>query len=417
MSSSSVDLFCDATRADPYPRYAELRAQGSAIHLTEHDAWALPRYADVLAALTHPRVFSPVDRIAAVPEADRDIPAGTVSASDGPDHARLCRILSRQLARPAIDVLTAGVHKRADRLVRELVARETFDAARDLARPLVVDIVLGLMGFPAATRDSLLGDAAAAFDLFGPADARCAGAGPVTAAMSAFLEDVVTVDAMRPGSWLAATHTAAGAGEITQEEVVPLMFAYTTAGMDTTVHGISTAIHLLATHPGQFANLRNRRVTADQVFHEALRFDAPVQAFGRRVTRDVAIGDTRIPAGNRVWLLHGSAGRDERRWGKSADRFDAYRPDADRHLALGVGSHVCAGNRLATLQARAVLTALARRCSRIRPAGTPERTLGNVLRGWERLPLDVTPDGRRTARRAGTRTTTVGTPTTSNADA
>ncbi|MYS87757.1 cytochrome P450 [Embleya scabrispora] len=394
MTTSSIDLFCDATLADPYPRYAELRAQGSAIHLTEHDAWALPRYADVRAALTDPRVVSSLDDIALAPEADRDTPAGTVLACDGPDHARLRRVLSRQRARPATDALTADVHRRADMLVRELVERETFDAARDLAQTLVADVVLDLMGLPATTRDSLIGNAAATF---GPANGRYAAARPAAAAMFAFLNDVVTPDVVRPGSWLATTYTAADASGITREEVVPLMSTYITAGMDTTIHGISTAIHLLAAHPGQFASLRNRRVTADRVFHEALRFDAPIQAFEGRVTRDVTVDDTRIPSGERVLLLYGSAGRDERRWGESADRFDAHRPDSDRHLALGAGPDLCAGNTLAVLQARAVLTALARRCTRIRPTGTAERAVNNVLRGWERLPLDVTPDGRRTA--------------------
>jgi cytochrome P450 len=395
---SPLDLFSDDTLADPYPHYAALRAQGPAIHLPAHDIWALSRYADVRTALLDARTFSSVDGVALTTAANRTILAGTVLASDGPDHARLRRILSRQLARPNVDTLITEVHQRADRLVRHLVEQGTFDADQDLAQVLVADVVLDLMGLSPTTRDALIHDAAATFELFGPANARYTAAEPAAAAMFAFLNDVVTPNTVRPNSWMAALYDAADAGEITHEEVVPLMSAYTTAGMDTTIHGISTALQLLAADPQQFAALRNNRVTADQVFHEALRFDAPISGFGRRVMRDVTVDGTAIPAGAQVWLLYGSTGRDERRWGESADAFDVHRPEAERHLALGAGTHVCAGNHLAVLQARAVLTAVARRCKRIRPAGTPERAVHNILRGWHGLPIEVVPDRRHRIR-------------------
>ncbi|WP_049564983.1 cytochrome P450 [Streptomyces sp. SBT349] len=397
-ASSTIDLFSDPVLTDPYPIYEELREKGAAVYLKRHNVWALPRYQDVRATLRDPVTFSSVDGIALTDDTNRLILGGTVLASDGQDHLRLRRILGKQLGRPAIRRLTDQIRLRADRLVAELVEHGTFDAATDLAERFVADNVMHLMGLPEDTREQVLAGAAPTFDMFGPSNQRYLDAAPAAAAMIEFLTQQVTRDTVRPGSWMHDVFDAVDAGEIGENEAVPLMSAYTAASMDTTQLAITSAIYLLATHPDQFTMLRayrrERRVTPENVFHETLRLDAPIQGFGRRVTRNTVIGGTTIEAGQQVWLLYGSTGRDTRRW-KDPDAFTIRRPDAHQHLALGEGAHTCAGNHLAELQAAAVIDALAARCTRLEPQGQPQRALNNILRGWSHLPITVRPDGRR----------------------
>jgi cytochrome P450 len=64
-----------------------------------------------------------------------------------------------------------------------------------------------------------------------------------------------------------------------------------------------------------------------------------------------------IPAGARLLLMLGAAGRDGERFADPG-RFDVRRMDAARHLAFGMGAHFCFGAPLARMAARTVLQLL-----------------------------------------------------------
>lgn len=399
--TSTVDLFSDEVLADPYPHYEALRKKGRAVYLTQHRVFAVTGHKDVHAVLTDAETYSSVDGVALTAIANKRILGGTVLAADGAEHARLRRPLSKQLNPRAMRRLTApradtglNVEEHARRLVDDYVERGEFDAA-DLAQQMVADVVMHLMGLPDSTRQEVIDGARSTFDLFGPANLRYQQSGPAAEAMITFLRKKVSRKTVRPGSWLDALYQAADAGDITDDDVVPLASAYTTAGMDTTIYAISTAIHLLSTHPVQWAHLWDGRTTAETVYRETIRLDAPIQGFGRRVTTPTDIGDTRLAADDQVWVLYGAAGRDPEKW-SDPGRFDVRRPGLTDHLALGAGPHHCAGSHLARLQASALLAALASACTHIEPADEPVRALNNTLRGYAHVPVRVAPASRRT---------------------
>ncbi|MFD4603065.1 cytochrome P450 [Streptomyces sp. NPDC058464] len=118
-------------------------------------------------------------------------------------------------------------------------------------------------------------------------------------------------------------------------------------------------------------------------FREVLRYESPVQTFGRTARVDAVVGDVAVPAGTRLAVLFGSANRDERKW-PDADRFDVTRSNHD-HLAFGFGLHGCAGQALARMEGEAILRALLRDVVRIE-VGRPVRHFNNVLRGLDSLP-------------------------------
>ncbi|CAM5598939.1 Cytochrome P450 monooxygenase OS=Streptomyces diastaticus OX=1956 GN=mnp1 PE=3 SV=1 [Streptomyces diastaticus subsp. diastaticus] len=124
-------------------------------------------------------------------------------------------------------------------------------------------------------------------------------------------------------------------------------------------------------------------------FNEVLRFWAPVHAWGRRVTRDVTIEGTEIPAGAQVAILFGAGNCDPRRY-ENPDAFLVERNPVD-HLSFGYGPHGCAGQGLARLEAHAVIEALSRRVGRL-VAGPEVRVPSNTTRSIEELPvLEVIP--------------------------
>ncbi|MGC5264040.1 cytochrome P450 [Streptomyces cyaneofuscatus] len=385
--ATSLRLFDDRVLADPFPSYSALRRIGAAVYLEEYDVWAIPRHADLDAILKDPDIFGSEGGTALTALANQEILAGTVLASDGSAHTKLRRVLSRQLAPRAMRALAGRITDRAERLVDQYTQSSRFDAVA-LARHMVCDTVMELMGLPDADREVLLDGAAATFDVFGPHGDRYQKALPLASRMGEMLHEKLTRDAVTRESWMGAIFEAVDAGHIAENDAVPLASAYTAAAIDTTVLGLADCLVQLAQHPEQWQILRRDPIRwATPAFHEALRLEAPIQGFGRLLTRAADIDGVHLTAGDQVWLLYGSAGRDPRHWGDDSDIYDIRRPRNERHLAFGGGPHLCAGIPLAELQARAVLRALAARCSHLTLDGEPVRVLSNLLRGYRSAPL------------------------------
>lgn len=95
-----------------------------------------------------------------------------------------------------------------------------------------------------------------------------------------------------------------------------------------------------------------------------------------------------IKRGQLVWLMMGSANRDEAQF-PSADQLDLTRRE-NRHLSFGMGAHYCVGAALGRMEAEIALGALLRRFPSLRPsAEPPARIRSATLRGYESLPVLV----------------------------
>jgi cytochrome P450 len=90
---------------------------------------------------------------------------------------------------------------------------------------------------------------------------------------------------------------------------------------------------------------------------ESLRLEAPIQGFYRLAMADAEVGDVVIPAGSRVFVLYGSANRDENTW-PNCPHLEQDRPNDAAHLAFGRGAHSCIGSALARLEGRVVIEVL-----------------------------------------------------------
>ncbi len=385
---SDVDLFDDAVLLNPYPVYDELRAMGHAVWLERHGVWAISRHAEVRAILRDHETFSSAPNPGLEPE-QPFMPRGDVLGSDPPTHTRLRTVLGDQLLPRALRGLAERIADQADQLVAGVIERGRFDAVAELAKRFPVDVVADLVGLGPDRREDLLAFADAAFNTFGPLNARThASLGTVTGLLD-FMQSAMSREALTPGSWGAAVYEAADRGEISHEEAGRMMGAFVVAGMDTTVNAIGSAIWLLAERPDQFAALRADPSLAKSAFEETLRYESPVILFARGVTQDTTIGETPIAAGDRVALLFGAANRDERRY-PNPERFEITRNPLD-HVAFGFGIHVCVGAGLARMEGPAILASLARRTEEIQLDGEPRRHLNNVIRGLAELPVTVRP--------------------------
>ncbi|MFF4258759.1 cytochrome P450 [Streptomyces sp. NPDC001663] len=391
LPTSDVDLFADDVLHDPYPALRRLREVGPAVRLTAYDAWVLPRYDHVRAALADHERFSSAHGVGYEDQFNAQM-KGTVLASDPPDHTRLRALLSDKLAPKALAGLRTRITALADDLVADAAAKGDFDAVTDLAAVFPVTVIADLIGLTEEARGPWLSFADAAFNTFGPFNARAQASIPFVSQMFGYLNTVMVPENLRPDGWAAAIHQAAEQGEIEAASVVPLLSAYVIASMDTTINAIGNTILLFARHPQAYQEVRAEPALVGPAFEESLRLESPAQGFFRRTTQPVDIEGITIPADTRVLLSFASANRDERKW-EGPEEFLVRRNPVD-HVALGYGVHGCAGQGLARLEAQAVLGALVRRVSSLELAGEPVRKLNNVIRGMASLPVTVRTEGQ-----------------------
>ena len=377
---SDIDLFCDETLIDPYPRYRELRNLGAAVWLRPTGMFALSRFEDVRNALRNWQVFSSAHG-AAMNEPINQAIAGNTLGSDPPLHDKLRNVLVRPLSPPAMRDVTALIEAQAESLVERLVARKTFDAATDLAQFLPITVVSHLVGLPERGRERMLEWGSAAFDSLGPANERCQSAAQTAMGLVHYALQLERA-AVRPGSWAALAFEAAERGEITLQQARGLILDYVAPSLDTTIFATSSAIWLFALHPEQWNEIRDNPALIPAAINEVLRIESPIQIFSRYVTRNTEVDGVPIRQGSRALIMYGSANRDERKW-EEPERFDIHRKAAEQ-LAFGHGEHLCVGLPLARLELRALLTSLAKRVKRFEILEL-NRGINNTLRGLDKL--------------------------------
>jgi 4-methoxybenzoate monooxygenase (O-demethylating) len=388
---SDADPFSHEVLEDPLPMHEQLREAGPVVHLSRYDVYALARYEQVHAALVDWQQFQSAAGVGLSNFRTEKPwrPPSLLLEADPPRHDAPRRVLSKVLGPRALRSLREAWVADAEVLVDEVLADgPEFDVVPRLAEAFPLRVFPDAVGLPAEGRENLLPYGDHAFNAFGPANDLVAKGEPRVAELSGWVGSVCARDVLAPEGFGADIWAAADRGDITPAMAPLVVRSLLTAGVDTTVHGISAVLSGFATHPDQWQRLRQDPGLARVAFDEAVRWESPVQTFFRTATTDVQIGGTVVPEGHKVLMFLAAANRDPRRW-TDPDRFDLGR-DPSGHVGFGMGLHQCVGQHVARLEAEAVLTALARRVRSIELAGPTRRHYNNTLRAWASLPVRLT---------------------------
>jgi cytochrome P450 len=219
--------------------------------------------------------------------------------------------------------------------------------------------------------------------VIGPLNQRTAESFPIAGELYGWCS-TVTAEDLAPGSVGRGIFDAEARGDIPANTAGHIIHQYLGAGIDTTIAAIGNIVALFGAHPEQLGLVRQDPALIPAAFNEALRFWAPVHAWGRRVTRDVAVDGDVVPAGAQVAILFGAGNRDPRHY-DNPDAFLVTRNPVD-HLSFGYGPHGCAGQGLARLEAHAIIGSLARRVERL-VVGQETRVPSNITRSIDQLPV------------------------------
>ena len=160
------------------------------------------------------------------------------------------------------------------------------------------------------------------------------------------------------------------------------------AGNETTRQAIALGTLALATHPDQYARLREDRSLIASATEELLRYSSPVWFFRRTTTRPVRVREVSIGAGEKVVVWFAAANRDPDHY-PDPHRFDVARNPTDQLTFGRGGPHHCLGVHLARLEVRVFLEELVSRVAALELAGEPQRHRSNFTNGLTRLPVRV----------------------------
>ena len=391
MPTSRLDPFDEDLLADPYPAHEELRELGPAVWLEGYGVWGMARHEHVYAALNDPETFCSSAGVG-LSDFRKETPwrpPSLLLEADPPDHTRARHAITKVLSPTVVRSLRETFTAEAVALFDRLEGRADVDGVHDIAEPFPLRVFPDAVGLPADGREHLLPYGCMVFNSFGPRNRLFGRATANADAVRTWITAHCRQEALAPGGLGAQIHEVAAEEGYSPEESALLVRSFLSAGVDTTVHGLGNALLCFAENPDQYARLRADPSLARGAFEEVVRYEAPVQTFFRTTTREVEVGGTAIPAGDKVLLFLGAANRDPRQWGEDAHRFDVTRK-ATGHVGFGSGIHTCVGQMMARLEGEIVLTELARRVSTVDLAGTPVRQLSNTLRGLDSLPLHLT---------------------------
>lgn len=390
--------------ASPYRVLAQLREEDPVHWSSELKGWVLTRYADVKTALEDETTYSASrmqpffdslseEKAEKVAMLRRYIPLWLVFRGP-PDHTRLRQALRAPLAQKAMLGLRENVSDLVDKLIDGFIAKGSANLMEDFALQLPGSVILDMLGAPrsdlqALTHDTnelqlFLGQAQGSRDRYARADAGARH-------MRDYFVNLVASKRTNPGTDLTTMLVEyARNGTMSEDELIAYCILLFFGGQETTANLIGNGLISLIRHPAELQKLRDRPELARSATNECLRYNGPIGAVVRVVSRDIELGGKTIRAGERVFAMVSAANRDPDQF-VDPDRFDIERV-GNRHVTYGQGRHFCLGAPLANLEAEIALCKLVTRLDGL-ALGSEELDWrdGLNMRGVTSLPLLFTP--------------------------
>lgn len=377
--------------ADPYPYHEKLRELGPVVWAPHYEIYVLSRYREVHAALRNWEVFSSAAG-GGLANFKLEKPwrkPSIILEADPPLHQRTRGVLNQILNRVAIEQLRDAFAVKAKAVVEEAVEKREIDGVKDLAQVFPLNVFPDAVGLQKEGRENLLPYADMAFNAFGPKNALFEKSFEKSAKVIDWIVSQCQKDALSEDSLGARVFAIAAENDLTEDDAGMLVRSLLTAGLDTTIYGISNALFSFASFPDQWDVLQKDHGLLRNAFSEVVRYQSPVQTFFRTTSRATEVCGAQIPENKKVLLLLASANRDPRQW-KNPEAFDITR-NTSGHVGFGSGIHMCVGQMLARLEAELVMRELLARVERIELNGEPVRRYNNTLRGLESLPIVLRP--------------------------
>jgi cytochrome P450 len=292
----------------------------------------------------------------------------SVFTSDGEEHTRFRRMLSKPFTFKRVEDLRPTIQRITDEHIDAILAGpQPADIVSALALPVPSLVISQLLGVPYA-------DAALFQEHANVGLARYAtGEESTLGAVSLYKYIIKLVEAKMVNPTEDAVSDLAErvkAGELSVKEAAQLANGLLVAGHETTANMIGLGVLALLEHPDQAAVLRDAedpKIVANAV-EELLRYLSIIQNGQRRIAlEDIHIAGEAISAGEGIIIDLAPANWDPDAF-TEPDRLYLHRSGAERNVAFGYGRHQCVGQQLARAELQIVYRTLLRRMPTLAPA-------------------------------------------------
>ena len=372
------DYFTDKdVLLDPYEYFESLRASGPVHRMKARDIVIVTGHKEGVEVLLDTHNFSSIlnpDPLAPLPfpvEGD-DLEAAIATSKpanpalellvsyDGNKHAAARSLLNPLFTPSRLKANEEFMRDYAEGMVRDLAARGGCELIAEVATPFVTMVIADLLGVPDEDREKFreIIDAGPPPGNMDAAD-QPQTSHPLVFMGSFFMRYMMERRANPQGdvmSELANARYPNGSEVELLEAVKSAMFLFA-AGQDTSAKLIGNSLRFLCENQVLQQQLREDRSLIGPFLEECLRLEGSTKATFRLAKRKVRIGDTEVPAGQRVVVALPAANRDPRRW-DDPHAFRLNRPKIKEHLAFGRGAHTCAGAPLARAEVAVLLDRL-----------------------------------------------------------
>lgn len=266
------------------------------------------------------------------------------------------------------------------------------DFARDVALYYPLHVIMSVLGVPEDDEPRML---QLTQQIFGAQDPDVGGGddqGQVILAalmdMAMYFQSITQDRRAQPKNDVASTiaNATIDGAPLGDLETAGYYAIVATAGHDTTSSSLAGGLEALIRNPDQLRALRHDPSLLPNAVDEMIRWVSPVRHFMRQAQEDYVLGDCRIAAGDWLLLSYLSANRDDATF-NDPFRFDIRRPNADQHLAFGIGVHFCLGAHLARMELQTFFQELLPRLEHVELVGDPEYMATTFVGGPKRMPL------------------------------
>ena len=384
---------------NPYPHYERLRTVDP-MHVNAHGAFVASRHAEVSLVLRDKRfgkdyVERTVRRYG--PKIMEEPVFRSMShwmlQQDPPDHTRLRGLVVKAFTARRVEDMRPRIQQIVDQTLDAIVDQGHMDLIEDFAFRLPVTIICDMLGIPEDHREVFYKSSRDGGRLLDPvplSPAEIAEGNAANLMAQAYFQQLFELRRRSPGDDLTTQLVQAeeDGSKLSNEELTANIILLFGAGHETTVNLIGNGLLALHRNPDQLALLKANPDLITNAIEEFLRYDSSVQLTGRVTLEDIDdLGGKKIPKGETVLCLLGSANRDPAVYPDRADQLDITRPNV-RPLSFGGGIHFCLGAQLARIEAEVAISTLLRRLPDLRldDAENPEWRPTFVLRGLKRLP-------------------------------
>ncbi len=392
-------------RSDPYPIYHWLREIAPVHYSPALEAWFVSRYDDVAAIVRDPRFGKDYPRQMAIKFGPdwRDhssLARGEDSMlnRNGPEHARLRRLVIKVFTRRAIDGLRPTIGRIMNDLLDPFSKQGGGDLMREVAFPMPVTIIGELLGVPREDREqfrSWVVDLVATFEMRVEAeDLRKADV--ANEHIRSYFAGLIAEKRNKPDDALLSRLASAEdhGDRLTEDELSAMALLIFAAGFETTTNLVGNGLFGLLKQPDQIQLLRSRPELFPLLPDELLRFDGTAQLIVRDTQDDIEVGGVTIPKHQTVFGMLGAANHDPAEF-DHPDQIDVTRARF-RPMSFGGGAHFCLGASLARAEIEIAFRTLLERFDSIEFDGEPPPFRDRLtLRGLQTLPLVVKPAAKR----------------------